>query len=137
MARAAGEWSSTVRAAAPVPAPRSTKVNSAPGENGSSSAISVRRSASRLTRSFSLDFQKLTPMSDFQMAALVSSLAAASSVSGMQVIVAPPPRRAKSLGRLLGDVQALPDSRHGHAAMVHLGPLEPRSGQRGQPGDVP
>ena len=49
-------------------------MNGSSTANGSSSAIMTRRSASRLDRSTFRDFQKLTPMSDFQTAALVSSV---------------------------------------------------------------
>src|ERR1700728_2213827 len=105
-----------VLAAAPVPAPRSTNVNASSTANGSSSAIKTRRSASRLDRSVSRDFQKLTPMSDFQTAALVSS------ASDMALMLT---------------VQVLPDLRHGHAAHLKPGPLDRAGRQRGEPGDAP
>src|ERR1700733_14585238 len=105
-----------VLAAAPVPAPRSTNVNGSSTAKGSSSAILTRRPASPLDRSTSRDFQKLTPMSDFQTAALVSS------VSDM------PPMLT---------VEVLPDLRHGHAAHLEPGPLDPACRQRRQPGDAP
>src|ERR1700733_820973 len=105
-----------VLAAAPVPAPRSTNVNGSSTAYGSSSAIRTRRAASCLDRSTSRDFQKRTPMSDFQTAALVSS------VSDM------PPMLT---------VQVLPDLWHGHAAPLKPGPLDGAGRQRGQPGDAP
>src|SRR5450756_2182387 len=105
-------------AAAPVPAPRSTNVNGSPAANGSSSAISVRGPARRCSRSVSVDFQKLTPISDCQTAAFVSS------VSGMQ----------QMLTRV---IEVLPYLRRGNAKTLHLGPLLRGPRDRGQPGDAP
>src|ERR1700679_2974919 len=94
-----------IRAAAPVPAPRSTTVNGWSAANGSSSASSARWPARRCSRSAWVDFQKLTPMSDFQTAALVSS------VSGMK----------QTLTLLV--VEVLPDVRGGHAPVVQADSL--------------
>jgi len=80
------------REAAPVPAPRSTNVNGSSAANGRSSAISVRCPARRRSRSSCVDFQKLTPMSDFHMAALVSSL------SGMELMLVPVSHAAETSG---------------------------------------
>src|SRR5580693_3278767 len=106
-----------IRAAAPVPAPRSMTVKGSSAANGSSSASSVRWPARRRSRSAWVDFQKLTPMSDFQTAALVSSL-----FSGMEEMLTPfiggvwgvVPRKTPPLL----DIEVLPDLRGGHPAVV-------------------
>src|SRR5690348_5281138 len=83
-------------------------------------------------------------MSDFQMVALVSSLAAASSVSGIAPMLVPragsavtaeSARRERALH--LFKVQVLPDLRGGDAAPVKFGALGRGRAHRGQPGDGP
>src|SRR5215469_12344317 len=139
----------TVRAAAPVPAPRSTNVNGSSTPNGNNSAINPRCAPRRRSRSSAVDLQKVTPISLFQIASLVSwSVGEAAdprpwvcSCAGMQAMLC----RGRPLGngrlarvlRWLNGFQVRAHPRHRHASPRQAAPLATGLLQRGQPRGVP